>query len=82
MSSNRNQSIIEIITFSKESKYNNFIVLSHGFLYIFSFSVIIFKVKKERETLYWGILMMMAPLGTLFNVLKFNINFYNLKNDN
>ena len=78
MSSNRNQSIIETITFSKESKYNIFIVLSHGFLYMFSFSVIIptytlvidsFKVEKKRETLYWGILMMMAPLGTLFNYL-------------
>ena len=67
---NRNPSIIQSISFSRESKMNIFIVLSHGFLYMFSFSVIIptytFIISTEY---YWGVLMMMAPLGTLFNYL-------------
>ena len=37
----RNQSIIDSIIISRDSKYNIFIVLFHGFLYMFSFSVII-----------------------------------------
>ena len=85
MSSVRNPSIIQSIIISKESKYNIFIVLFHGFLYMYSFSVIIptytsiFGFFKESNTsenvenienpIYWGILMMMAPLGTLINYL-------------
>ena len=82
--STRNQSIIQNMNFSKESKKNIFIVLFHGFLYMFSFSVIIptytsiceyFEQKSEKQgligtqSIYWGILMMMAPLGTLINYL-------------
>ena len=85
MSSARNPSIIQSIIISKESKYNIYIVLFHGFLYMYSFSVIIptytsiFSFFKENNTsendqnienpIYWGILMMMAPLGTLINYL-------------
>ena len=85
MSSARNPSIIQSIIISKESKYNIYIVLFHGFLYMYSFSVIIptytsiFNFFKENNTsendqnienpIYWGILMMMAPLGTLINYL-------------
>ena len=70
---NRNPSIVQSISFSKESKFNIFIVLSHGFLYMFSFSVIIptyTSIFDQNEPgLRWGLLMMMAPLGTLFNYL-------------
>ena len=80
MSSVRNPSIIQSISFSKESKFNIAIVLFHGFLYMFNFSVIIptytiiFKDEikgdnDDKQGFYWGLLMMMAPLGTLFNYL-------------
>ena len=76
----RTASIVTTINTSKESKNNIFIVLSHGFLYMFSFSVIIptsFDMVKffcqnseiSKRKVYWGTLMMMAPLGTLFNYL-------------
>jgi len=74
----RMKTIINSISFSSQSKYNITIVLIHGFLYMFSFSVIIpsytsfiekFDKDPNTQTLYWGILMMMAPLGTLFNYL-------------
>ena len=77
----RSQSISQVISFSKDSKYNIFIVLAHGFLYMFSFSVIIptsnlliynnFNSIGEyiNENINWAVLMMMAPLGTLFNYL-------------
>ena len=71
---NRSPSIIQSIVISKESKFNIFIVLSHGFLYMFSFSVIIptytsLFPKNVKQGLAWGFLMMMAPLGTLVNYL-------------
>ena len=74
----RTQSIAQTIAVSKDSKYNIFIVLAHGFLYMFSFSVIIpssflifekFNLDYDKSIIYWAILMMMAPLGTLFNYL-------------
>ena len=71
----RSQSIINSLAFSKESKFNVFIVLSHGFLYMFCFSVIIptytslFNQNDKNKGWNWGLLMMMAPLGTLFNYL-------------
>ena len=68
----RSPTIIQSITFSKESKFNIFIVLSHGFLYMFCFSVIIptyTSFFKKDDGLSWGLLMMMAPLGTLVNYL-------------
>ena len=74
----RTQSLADVIGFSKDSKYNIFIILAHGFLYMFSFSVIIptstlliysFGLEKDNARIYWAILMMMAPLGTLFNYL-------------
>ena len=74
----RTQSLAQTMTVSKDSKYNIFIVLAHGFLYMFSFSVIIpssflifekFDLDYDKSIIYWAILMMMAPLGTLFNYL-------------
>ena len=70
----RSPSIINSIGFSKESKFNIFIVLLHGFLYMFCFSVIIptytsLFTNDKNKGLNWGFLMMMAPLGTLFNYL-------------
>ena len=81
MSSLRSQSIIQSISISRESKWNIYIVLFHGFLYMYSFSVIIPTYTSivsyfddiigdnnyEKQSIYWGILMMMAPLGTLIN---------------
>ena len=66
----RSMSIAENISFSKQNKYNIYLTLLHGFFYSVAFSIIIptyvgyletFKVKK----LYYGLLMMMAPLGAL-----------------
>ena len=66
----RRKSLAFNITFSKENKYNILITLFHGFFYCFSFSVIIptytayiddFGDFKE----FYGLLMMMAPLGSL-----------------
>ena len=74
----RTQSIAQVFGFSKDSKINIFIVLAHGFLYMFSFSVIIpsstllissFGLDNNVLRIYWAVLMMMAPLGTLFNYL-------------
>ena len=76
----RNQSIIDSIVISRDSKYNIAIILFHGFLYMFSFSVIIpsyisiiGKTIEDEENpikfIYWGILMIMAPVGVLFNYL-------------
>ena len=74
----RSQSLTQVIGFSKDTKHNIYIVLAHGFLYMFSFSVIIptstliigiFDKEFENERMYWAVLMMMAPLGTLVNYL-------------
>ena len=77
------RSIAETINFSKESKYNVLIILSHGFLYMFSYSAIIpayasiflridddLKDNPRRLFNYWGLLMMMTPIGSLIS------NFY------
>ena len=72
----RSPSIMQGIAFSKESKFNIFIVLSHGFLYMFCFSVIIPTYTyffNSNEGFNWGLLMMMAPLGTLFNILIYKL---------
>ena len=75
--SERSQSIAQVIGVSKDSKKNTYIVLAHGFLYMFSFSAIIpgsyvyiltFQ-KIENGLIYWAILMIMAPLGNLINYL-------------
>ena len=73
------KSIVENINFSKENKYNVIIIFFHGFLYMFSFSVIIpfyndifpdIMNKSNNLNIYCGLLMMMVPIGSLFN------NFY------
>ena len=74
--SERTQSIAQVMGFSKVSKHNIYIILTHGFLYMFSFSVIIptsylylYNFNHKTNLIYWAILMVMAPLGTLFNYL-------------
>ena len=74
--SERTQSIAQVMGFSKVSKHNIYIILTHGFLYMFSFSVIIptsylylYNFNHKKNLIYWAILMVMAPLGTLFNYL-------------
>ena len=72
------RSIAETINFSKESKFNVVIILSHGFLYMYSYSVIIPDYlsifgyidsnKREKHPFtWWGLLMMMTPIGSLFS---------------
>ena len=70
----RKKSIAMNFNFSTENKYNIIITLFHGFFYCFSFSVIIptytayiddFEVSKY----FYGLLMMMAPLGSLIGYM-------------
>ena len=72
------KSIVENISFSKENKYNVIIIFFHGFLYMFSFSVIIpfyitiFETKMKIQNIkyiYCGLLMMMTSIGSLFTNL-------------
>ena len=77
-----NKSIVETISFSKQNYYNIIITLFHAFLYMFSFAVIIptypdfisskdyWKSEKEKDyNIYYGLLMMMAPLGALVSYI-------------
>ena len=66
----RSISITEGISFSKENKNNIYITLGHGFFHSFSFSIIIPTYASYIDSIserkyYYGILMMMAPLGSL-----------------
>ena len=71
------KSIAETMNFSKETKYNIFIILSHAFLYMGSFSIIIpsytsIFVKMRQDDvkyIWWGLLMMMVPLASLFSYI-------------
>ena len=78
-----NKSIVETITFSKQNSFNIILTLYHAFLYMFCFSIIIpfypeFIVSdkfwkneniKNDNKLYYGCLMMMAPLGSLIGYI-------------
>ena len=79
-------SIVNTLNFSKETKINVKIVLFHAFLYMFSFSVIIpsytsifDEIKKneknEYQDIWWGLLMMMIPLGSIVNYI-YEIYFF------
>jgi hypothetical protein len=77
-------SIVDTFKFSKDNIYNIFIVLFHSFLYMLSYSIIIpfytsifdeIKKIEGNKYIYWGILMMMAPFGALFNYLYETIFF-------
>ena len=80
---NTGASILQTINFSKESKMNIKIILLHGFLYMFSFSVIIpsytsiFKEMEinENQYIWWGLLMMMVPFGSMINYI-YEIYFF------
>ena len=73
----RNMSIALNISFSTENKFNIMVTLFHGFFYCFSFTVIIptytyylddfFENSKDGTDGkdYYGLLMMMAPIGAL-----------------
>ena len=78
--SKRKKSLASNFSFSKENKFNIMITLFHGFFYCFSFSVIIptytdyideFTYKKY----FYGLLMMMAPVGALFGFFYETIFF-------
>ena len=69
-----NRSIVDTLSFSKQSKLNIRIILCHAFLYMYSFSVIIplypqlissdFWNVTDKYNFYYGFLMMMVPIGT------------------
>lgn len=73
----RSMSITENISFSKENKFNIFLTLFHGCLYTFSYSVIIPTYVEYIEEFneidyykhFYGLLMMMAPLGALIGYI-------------
>ena len=89
-----NKSIVETISFSKQNYYNIIITLFHAFLYMFSFAVIIptypdfissnyWKSETEEEkdknyNIYYGLLMMMAPLGSLISYI-YESNIFSIK---
>ena len=69
-----NRSIVDTLSFSKQSTLNIRIILCHAFLYMYSFSVIIpwypqlissgFWGVNNNNNFYCGFLMMMVPIGT------------------
>ena len=79
----RSMSITGNISFSKENKYNIFLTLFHGCLYTFSYSVIIPTYVQYIEDFnkidyykyFYGLLMMMAPLGALIGYIYETIFF-------
>ena len=69
--SKRKKSLALNFNFSTENKFNIMITLFHGFFYCFSFSVIIptytdYIDDFTDEKYFYGLLMMMAPIGALF----------------
>ena len=78
-----NRSIVDTITFSKQNSFNIYITFYHAFLYMFCFSVIIptypdlisskniltLDDSEEKKYFYFGLLMMMAPLGSIVSYL-------------
>ena len=72
--SKRKKSLALNFNFSTENKFNIMITLFHGFFYSFSFSVIIptytdYIDDFTDEKYFYGLLMMMAPIGALFGFL-------------
>jgi len=76
-----NKSIVDTISFSKQNTFNIFITLSHSFLYMLSFSVIIptyqqlignkkyWDIDKNKEKIFCGLLMMMIPIGSIVSYI-------------
>ena len=77
----KNQSIINNINLSKENSFNIFLIIIHGFLYMFSFIIIIptnlLLIKKNINNdssnnnfyLIYAIIMSFAPIGTLLSFI-------------
>ena len=68
------KSIVDTISFSRQNKINLLITLLHGFIYMYSFSVILPTYNDLLNLLnienYWGgILMIANPLGAIFSYL-------------
>ena len=66
----RSISITEGIAFSRQNKNNIYLTLFHGFYYYFSYSIIIptyvaYINEFNKGEYFYGLLMMMAPFGTL-----------------
>ena len=76
-----NRSIVETISFSKQNSCNIVMTLYHAFIYMFSFSIIIPSYPElissnfwgggntDNNYLYFGLLMMMAPTGSLISFI-------------
>ena len=78
-----NKSIVETITFSKQNSCNIILTLYHGLLYMFCLAIIIpfypefiisehfwknKNIQKDNK-LYYGLFMMMAPLGSMIGYI-------------
>lgn len=74
------KSIADTISFSRQNSFNILITLCHSFLYMFSYSVIIPTYKEfignnnffsinENKKLFYGLLMMMIPIGSLISYI-------------
>ena len=70
----KRKSLVNNLSFSTENKFNIMITLFHGFFYCFSFSVIIptyadYIDEFTDKKYFYGLLMMMAPIGALVGFL-------------
>ena len=70
----KRKSLVNNLSFSIENKFNIMIALFHGFFYCFSFSVIIptyadYIDEFTDKKYFYGLLMMMAPIGALVGFL-------------
>ena len=70
----KRKSLVNNLSFSIENKFNIMITLFHGFFYCFSFSVIIptyadYIDEFTDKKYFYGLLMMMAPIGALVGFL-------------
>ena len=70
----KRKSLVNNLSFSIENKFNIMITLFHGFFYCFSFSVIIptyadYIDEFTNKKYFYGLLMMMAPIGALVGFL-------------
>ena len=70
----KRKSLVNNLSFSIENKFNIMITLFHGFFYCFSFSVIIptyadYIDEFTDKKYFYGLLMMMAPMGALVGFL-------------
>ena len=77
-----NKSIVDTISFSKQNTFNISITLCHAFIYMFSLAAIIptytefisstnywVDINLDNKKIFYGLLMMMAPIGSLISYI-------------